>query len=109
MPGPHYNLIQVPLEVETDEHGFSLDYQVEFHFEKPTKNFTTQDILNMTVERLTIMEILLGRSIARKIQVKTTHQAPKYWTSIIQVHLLHPEVDGVSYAKALMPLLGVVK
>jgi hypothetical protein len=96
MPGQHYNLTQVPSEVETDEHGFSLDYQVEFHFEKPTENFTTQDILSMTVERLAIMEIPLGRSITRKIQVKATHQAPKYWTSIIKVHLLNPEVDGVA-------------
>jgi hypothetical protein len=81
--------------VETDEHGFSLDYQVEFHF----------DILNMTIERLAIMEIPLGRSIARKIQVKATHQAPKYWTSIIKVHLLHLEVDGVALLRGKRPFI----
>ena len=32
MLGQHYYFTQVPLKVEIDEHGVSLDYQVEFHF-----------------------------------------------------------------------------
>jgi hypothetical protein len=78
---------------------------VEFYFEKPIENFTTQDIHNMTVERLAIMEIPLGRNIARKIQVKATHQTPKYWTGIIKVHLLHLEVDGATLLRGKCPFI----
>jgi hypothetical protein len=78
---------------------------VEFHFERPTENFTIQDIYNMIVERLATMEILLGRKIARKIQVKVNHQAPKYWIGIIKVHLLHPETDGVALLKGKCPFI----
>jgi hypothetical protein len=108
MPRQYYYLTQVPSEVETDEHGVSLDYQVEFHLNKPTENFIIQDILSMTVERLAIMEIPLGRNIARKIQVKATHQAPKYWTGIIKVQLLHPEVDGVALLRGKFPFILIL-
>ena len=59
----------------------------------------------MTVERLAIMEILHGRNIVRKIQVKAIHQAPKYWTGIIKVHLLHPEVDGIALLRGKFPFI----
>ena len=31
--GQHYNLTQLPFDVEVDENGFSFDYQVSIHFE----------------------------------------------------------------------------
>ena len=31
--GQHFNLIQVPLDVEVHKFGFSLDYQIAIHFE----------------------------------------------------------------------------
>ena len=35
--GQHFNLTQVPSDVEVDDYGFSLDYQVVIHFEMREK------------------------------------------------------------------------
>ena len=36
--GQHFNLTQLPFDVEVDENGFSLDYQISIYFElKDTK------------------------------------------------------------------------
>ena len=43
--GGHFNLTQVPFDVEVDEGGFALDYQVAITFELCDRNLTRDEIL----------------------------------------------------------------
>ena len=51
--GQHFNITQLPFEVETDpDTGLSYDYQVAIYFRKPTRQYTHEEILNSTQSRL---------------------------------------------------------
>ena len=53
----HFNLTQVPFDIETDEYGFALDYQVAISFEIGEKNLPRDEIYAKTEARLKAMDI----------------------------------------------------
>ena len=44
--GQHFNLTQLPFDMEVDENGFSFDYQVAVHFERKETKWDKDTILN---------------------------------------------------------------
>jgi len=58
--GGHFNLTQVPFDVEVDEDGFALNYQIAIAFELGERNLTRDDIYTKTMIRLQKMNIELG-------------------------------------------------
>jgi len=58
--GGHLNLTQIPFNVEVDEGGFALDYQIAITFELGERNLIRDEIYLKTVTKLQKMEIELG-------------------------------------------------
>ena len=58
--GGHFNLTQVPFDVEIDENGFAFDYQVAITFELCERTLLRDEIYAKTEERLKAMKIDLG-------------------------------------------------
>ena len=58
--GGHFNLTQVPFDVEIDENGFAFDYQVVITFELCERTLLRDEIYAKTEERLKAMKIDLG-------------------------------------------------
>ena len=61
--GHHYNLTQLPFDVEVDEDGFSFDYQVAIHFELGEQKWERDVIMQKVKKRLSSMNIELGELI----------------------------------------------
>ena len=63
--GQHYNLTQLPIETEVDPGtGLSLDYHIAVFFERPSTDYTHDEILTMATVRLAYMKIELGIGLA---------------------------------------------
>ena len=58
--GGHFNLTQIHFDVETDENGFALNYQVAITFELCERTLLRDGIYAKTEERLKAMNIHLG-------------------------------------------------
>jgi hypothetical protein len=98
--GQHYNLTQLPFEVETSpEIGPSLDFHITIYFEQPKTPFEHDDILTKALERFEQMEIPLGTSILHPATVLCKHTKRKedlrIWAGIIKVHLLKPKIHAI--------------
>ena len=65
--GNHFNITQLPSEVEVDMDGFSLDYQVSIHFEISDQLWAQDVIMDMIIMRLKTMNIELGTKIGEPI------------------------------------------
>ena len=95
--GQHFNITQLPFEVEVDpDTGLSYDYQVAIYFQKPTKQYTHEEILNSTQARLKDMRIALGTKIAEPIAILCKNGSARHWSGTIKLHLKHPGVDGIN-------------
>ena len=55
--GQHFNLTQLPFDIEVDENGFSFDYQIAIHFEIKEVKWEKDVIMGKVKERLAIMNI----------------------------------------------------
>ena len=71
--GIHYNLTQIPSDVEVGEKGFALDYHVSIHFEIEIIELNRDVILNLTKHRLKIMKIEVGEVLGEPIAVLCFH------------------------------------
>ena len=68
--GEHYNITQLPFEVEIDpESDLSYNYQVAIFFQKPSRQYTHEEVLTLTQTRLREMKIPLGSKIAELIAI----------------------------------------
>ena len=104
--GQHYNLTQLPFEVEIDpDTGLSYDYQVAIYFKKPTKQYTHEKILTLTQERLKDMRIALGNKIAEPIAILCKNGSARHWSKTIKLHLKHPRVDGINLLNGNRPFI----
>ena len=104
--GQHYNLTQLPFEVETDSAtGLSYDYQVAIYFKKPTKQYTHEDILTLAQERLRDMRIVLGNKIAEPIAILCKNGSARHWSGTIKLHLKHPGVDCINLLNGTRPFI----
>ena len=91
--GGHFNLTQVPFDVEIDENGFSLDYQIAIAFELCDRNLTKDEIYAKTKARLEQMNIQLGEVLGEPIAILCFHGS-KRWSGTIKLHLKNPLKDG---------------
>jgi len=92
--GGHFNLTQVPFDVEVDEGGFALDYQIAITFEINEQNLATKDeIYAKTEARLKAMGIPLGEILGEPIAILCFHGSRR-WSGTIKLHLKNPIKDA---------------
>jgi hypothetical protein len=91
--GGHFNLTQVPFDVEVDEHGFALDYQIAIAFGLCDRNLTKDEIYAKTEARLEKMNIQLGEMLGEPIAILCFHRS-KRWSGTIKLHLKNPLKDA---------------
>ena len=91
--GGHFNLTQIPFDIETDENGFALDYQVAITFELCERTLLRDGIYAKTKERLKAMNIHLGEILCEHIAVLCFHGS-KRWSGTIKLHLKNPIKDA---------------
>ena len=60
--GQHFNLTQIPADVEVDKFGFSFDYQIAITFELGDKGWEKDTILSLVESRLKEMESRLNKT-----------------------------------------------
>ena len=85
----HFNLTQVPFDIEIDEDGFALDYQIAITFELYKRNLSKDEILEKTEARLKAMDIQLGEILGEPITIICFHGS-KRWSGTIKLHLKNP-------------------
>ena len=106
VPGQHYNITQLPFEIETDpDSGLSMDYQVAIYFKKPSRPYMHEEILAATQARLKEMRIALGNKIAEPIAILCRNGSTRHWAGTIKLHLKHPAVDGMNLLKGNRPFI----
>ena len=93
--GQHFNLTQLPFDVEVDENGFSLDYQISIHFELTEIKWEKDIIMNKVKERLNTMKIKTGELIGEPIAIMCYHKSTT-WSGSIKLHLENPVDDAKS-------------
>ena len=108
--GQHYNLTQLPIETEVDPGtGLSLDYHIAIFLERPSTDYTHDEILTMATARLAYMKIELGIGLAEPIYIpckeKEKNSKIKFWTGTIKIHIKHPKTDGIGMLKGLRPFI----
>ena len=102
--GQHFNLTQIPSDVEVDKFGFSLDYQIAILFEMGEQEWG-KDIIKPLVEaRLKEMGIELGDIIGEPIALMCYHKST-LGSGVIKLHLRKPEIDGVGLLQGLRPFI----
>jgi hypothetical protein len=104
--GQHFNITQIPFEVETDpDTGLSYDYQIAIYFQKPTRQYAHEEILALTQARLKEMRIALGSKIAEPIAILCKNGSARHWSGTIKLHLKHPGVDGMNLLRGNRPFI----
>jgi hypothetical protein len=110
IPGQHLNLIQLPSEIEIDPIScMSLDFQIAIHFQLPNNPLFHNHVKELVNERLNDMHILLGTNLIEPISVLCMSikrgGAKGVWAGIVNLHLLHPQTDGVALLTGLRPFI----
>ena len=82
-----------PFDVEVDEGGFALNYQVAITFELCDRNLSRDEILVKVEARLKIMSIQLGEMLGEPIAILCFHGS-KRWSGTIKIHLKNPMKDA---------------
>lgn len=93
--GQHFNLTQLPFDMEVDENGFSFDYQIAVNFELKETKWDNDVIMTKVKERLDIMKIKTGDLIGEPIAIMCYHKS-NTWSETIKFHLDNPVVDAKS-------------
>jgi hypothetical protein len=73
--GQHFNLTQLPFDIEVDENRFSFDYQIVINFELNETKWEKDEIMNKVKERLTIMNIKTWELIGEPIAIMCYHKS----------------------------------
>ena len=101
--GQHFNLTQLPFDVEVDENGYSLDYQISIHFELSEQKWERDVIMDKVKERLNKMKIKTGELIGEPIAIMCYHKSTT-WSGTIKLHLKNPVVDAKSLLQGIQGL-----
>ena len=91
--GQHFNLTQIPFDVEVDENGFALDYQIAIAFEIGDLKLSKENMMEKVKERLKKMKIAIGSMIGEPIAIKCYHKSTT-WSGVVKIHLKNPKKDG---------------
>ena len=102
--GNHYNLTQLPHELEVDEFGFALDYHVAIFFELGEMELLKDDVMEMVVARLNHMHIEVGDLLGEPIAIMCYHGSKK-WSGSVKIHLKDPKTDGCGLLQGLRPFI----
>ena len=70
--GQHFNLTQIPFDVEVDGNGFALDYQIAISFEIGNLKVSKENVMERVKERLKKMKIAIGSMIGEPIAIVGT-------------------------------------
>ena len=98
--GGHFNLTQVPFDVEIDEGGFALDYQIAITLELVERTLSRDEIYTKTLERLKKMDIELGDIIGEPVVILCFHGS-KMWSGTIKLHLKNPMKDATELLQGI--------
>ena len=93
--GQHFNLTQIPFDVDVDEHGFALDYQIAISFEIGNLKVSKESVMEKVKERLRKMKIEIGSMIGEPIAIMCYHKSTT-WSGVVKIHLQNPKKDGTS-------------
>ena len=93
--GQHFNLTQIPFDVEVDEHGFALYYQIAISFEIENLKVSKENVMEKIKERLKKMKIEIGSMIGEPIAVMCYHKST-IWSGVVKIHLKNPKKDGTT-------------
>ena len=85
--------------------GLSYDYQVAIYFQKPTRQYTHEEILALTQARLKDMRISLGSKIAEPIAILCKNGSARHWSGTIKLHLKYLGIDGINLLKDIRPFI----
>ena len=88
--GQHFNLTQIPFDVDVDEHGFSLDYQIAISFEIGNLKVSKESVMEKVKERLKKMKIAIGSMIGEPIAIMCYHKSTT-WSGVVKIHLQNPK------------------
>ena len=91
--GQHFNLTQIPFDVEVDENGFALDYQIAIAFEIGELKVSKENVMGKVKERLKKMKIAIGLMIGEPIAIMCYHKSTT-WSGVVKIHLQNPKKDG---------------
>ena len=72
--GQHFNLTQIPSDVEVDKFGFSFDYQIAIFFEMGENDWEKYTVMPLVESRLKEMNIELGDTIGEPIALMCYHK-----------------------------------
>ena len=106
----HLNLTQLPSEIEVDLIScLSLDFQVAIYFQLPNNLLFHDHVKELVKERLSEMNIPLGTNLIEPISVQCMSikrgGVKGVWAGIVNLHLLHPQTDGVALLTGLRPFI----
>ena len=90
--GQHFNLIQIPFDVEADEHGFALDYQIAISFEIGDLKLSKEVILEKVKKWLNKIKIEVEEFIGESIVVLCFHKSST-WSGVVKIHLKNPKKE----------------
>ena len=93
--GQHFNLTQIPFDVEVDEHGFALDYQIAIFFEIGNLKVLKESVMEKIKERLKKMKIATSSMIGEPIAIMCYHKSTT-WNGVVKIHLQNPKKDGTA-------------
>ena len=92
--GMAFHLTQIPFDVDVDEHGFSLDYQISIS-EIGNLKVSKESVMEKVKERLKKMKIAIGSMIGEPIAIMCYHKSTT-WSEVVKIHLQNPKKDGTS-------------
>ena len=96
--GQHFNLTQIPFDVEVDEHGFALNYQIAISFEIGNLKVSKESVMEKIKERLKKMKIAIGSMIGEPIVIMCYYKSTT-WSGVVKIHLQNPKNDGTTFLR----------
>ena len=93
--GQHFNLTQIPFDIEVDKHGFALDYQIAISFEIGNLKVSKESVMKKVKERLKKIKIAIGSMIGEPIAIMCYHKSTT-WSGVVKIHLQNPKKDGTA-------------
>ena len=98
--------LQHRFEIEVDpDTNLSQDFHVAIYFQKPSRQYTHEEILGLTQARLEEMKITLGSKIVEPIAILCKNGSTQHWARTIKLHLQHPGVDGINLLNGIRPFI----
>ena len=85
----------IPFDIEVDEHGFALDYQIAISFKIGDLKLSKEVILKKVKEGLNKMKIEVEELIEESIAMLCFHKSST-WSGVVKSHLKNPKKDGMA-------------